>query len=251
MLLQAHQAVFGYGRRPVVRAEALGVAAGQCLGVFGPNGVGKSTLVLGLAGLLSPLEGRVTRRPNLRVAYVPQHRALEAHWPMTAADVAGLALSARRSGGWLDGPARAAILRALDELGAAALAQQPFASLSGGQQQRVILAGALADAPELLILDEPADGLDLANRAVFLEVLGRRKAAGLGLLLISHELEDLLDLADEVAWLQPADQPGLASYTRVVTVAELMQHLEQYRAAAVSAAAARPGHPNADQGRDP
>ena len=100
-LIDVLDAEFGYGQRAIVRAGSLCVEAGRCLGLYGPNGVGKSTLVRGMVGLLLPLVGRVQRRPGLRIGYVPQHRAMELHWPMTGEDVASLAISAHRLFGWV------------------------------------------------------------------------------------------------------------------------------------------------------
>lgn len=221
-LIDLIDAEFGYGQRAIVRAGSLCVLEGNCLGLYGPNGVGKSTLVRGMVGLLSPLAGRVQRRPGLRIGYVPQHRAMELHWPMTGEDVAGLSISAHRRFGWL-GSARVAVHRAMAELGVAAFGSRSFSALSGGQQQRLILAGALADDPGVLVLDEPTDGLDVANRALFIDVLRQRKRTGMGLVLISHELEDLVELADEVAWIHPGEQAGMPSRVELVEPGHISQ----------------------------
>src|SRR5689334_15133805 len=85
-LIRARSVVFGYGGRPIVRADDLAIHAGHCLGMFGPNGSGKTTLVRGLAGLIQPMSGSVKRQPNLRIGYMQQHRSMELHWPMTALD---------------------------------------------------------------------------------------------------------------------------------------------------------------------
>ena len=233
MLIEVEQATFGYQKRPVVRVEGLTVRAGHCLGIFGPNGAGKTTLVRGLCGLLAPMAGRVSRQPGLRLGYVPQHKAMEMHWPMSAFDVASLALSAGRRFGWL-GRGRAAVLRSLDQLGVLSLAGKPFAKLSGGQQQRVVLAGALAAGPQLLVLDEPTDGLDLHNRRAFLEEVDRRVKNGLAILLISHEIEDMEQSADEVLWVLPGQDEGDPSAVQRVPADELAQRI------AASAPAAAP-----------
>src|SRR5881394_869154 len=100
MLIDVESAAFGYEGRAVVRVEKLEVRAGRCLGIFGPNGSGKTTLVRGVTGLLAPLSGQVRRNESVRIGYVPQHRAIEMHWPMSGRDIATLGVSARRRFGW-------------------------------------------------------------------------------------------------------------------------------------------------------
>ena len=205
MLAEAQNAVFGYAKRPIVRVERLALQPGRCLGVFGPNGAGKTTLVRGIVGLLEPMEGSVTRRANLRFGYLPQHRAMELHWPMTGLDAASMAISATRRFGWV-GRDVARVRDCMTTMGVEQLARQPFAKLSGGQQQRLLLAGALATSPDALILDEPTDGLDVRSRRMLLDTLHAQNRAGLRTVMISHEVEDLLYLADEIAWLRLGDE---------------------------------------------
>src|SRR5438132_10014011 len=148
MLVEAHNAVFGYGKRPVVEVDELHLDAGRSLGIFGPNGSGKTTLVRGLCGLLEPMSGSVTRKPGVRIGYLPQFRAIDQHWPMSGLDAALLATSARQKLGWV-GTRKAPARAAMRHLGVEALASKRFATLSGGQQQRVLLAGAMASEPEV------------------------------------------------------------------------------------------------------
>src|SRR3954469_5363569 len=108
MLVEAPHAIFGYARRAVVRVDNLQLRQGGSLGIFGPNGSGKTTLVRGLMGLLGPLEGNVIRqRQDLRFGYLPQHRALDHHWPMSGLDAASLAISAQTRLGWVGRDRRA------------------------------------------------------------------------------------------------------------------------------------------------
>ena len=215
---------FGYDGRPVVRAPALTLRPGKCLGIYGPNGSGKTTLLRGLTGLLPPLEGSVTRRPQLRVGYLAQHRDLQLHWPMSARDAAELALSARRRFGWVrgTGPRLDPWLRTLDVLD---LAGRPFAALSGGQQQRVMLAGTLAAGPQVLVLDEPTEGLDARSRTVLLDRLRDAARAGTCVVLVSHEVADLMALADDVVVLEPAAESGGASDVVPVDRSHLLDRL--------------------------
>jgi ABC-type Mn2+/Zn2+ transport system ATPase subunit len=209
--------VFGYGSRPVVRAGDLQLHPGRCLGIFGPNGAGKTTLVRGITGLLPPLSGTVARTGGvpIRFAYMPQHRAMELHWPMSGLDAASMMTSARTPLGWIR-TRRQQVLSMMRTLGVEDLAGRSFARLSGGQQQRILLAGAMASEPSVLVLDEPTDGLDVHSRDNLLDLLHDFSNRGLCTVLISHDLEDLLFLADEVAWVHPANEPNLPSQVEVL-----------------------------------
>jgi ABC-type Mn2+/Zn2+ transport system ATPase subunit len=204
-MVEVRGAAFGYAGRPVVRADGLRLRRGRCLGIFGPNGAGKTTVVRGITGLLTPVAGEVVRRVGgVRFGYLPQHRAMELTWPMSALDAAALATSARRRFGWLRHTRP--IMRTMETLGVSDLARRPFPRLSGGQQQRVLLAGALAAAPDVLVLDEPTDGLDARSRLALLDLLKGLTSDGLCAVVISHEVEDLCFLSHEVAWLHVAGE---------------------------------------------
>lgn len=216
MLIDVRDAVFGYGEREVVRVDALQLRAGQSLGIFGPNGAGKTTLVRGLSGLLRPLRGSVERSADLRIGYLPQYRAIDLNWPMSGLDAALLAISARRRFGWVVSQKQKA-REMMQRLGVSHLAPKRFATLSGGQQQRILLAGAMASEPQVLILDEPTDGLDVHSRKNLLDLLKEFAASGLAVVMISHEIEDLTYLCNTVARLHPADDPDHPAHVEVIT----------------------------------
>jgi len=224
MLVELKDATFGYGGRAVVSAGELSVAAGVCLGLFGPNGSGKTTLVRGITGLLPPMSGQVRREIGVRFGYLPQHRTMELHWPMSGLDAAALAVSARRRLGWI-APVKRQIREAMSKMGVGDLADAPFAKLSGGQQQRLLLAGTLAAEPHLLVLDEPTDGLDVHSRHDLLAILREQTMAGLGIVMITHDVEDLLCVADRVAWVHPADEAGKPSWIHMLAPGDLARQI--------------------------
>jgi ABC-type Mn2+/Zn2+ transport system ATPase subunit len=232
MHVHVDRASFGYSDRPVVEVDDLRLLPARCLGIFGPNGSGKTTLIRGATGLLAPLSGRVLRPSGVRFGYLPQHRAMELHWPMTGFDAAAIATSARRPLGWIGrwiAPDSGLIRDAMSRLGVDSLARRPFARLSGGQQQRLLLAGALAAEPNVLVLDEPTDGLDVASRRGLLELLAEYTAGGLCTVIISHEVEDLLQLCHEVAWLHAAQVEGGVSTVELIQPGELAARMLQTR----------------------
>jgi ABC-type Mn2+/Zn2+ transport system ATPase subunit len=224
MLIEVADALFGYGKRPVVQVDDLHLHASQSLGVFGPNGSGKTTLVRGISGLLPPMSGTVARKPELRIGYLPQFRAMDLNWPMTGLDAALLATSARQRLGWV-GTRRSTARETMRRLGVDDLASSRFATLSGGQQQRVLLAGAMASEPDVLLLDEPTDGLDVQSRQALLDLLREFCAAGLATVIISHEVEDLMYLCDAVARIHPAEDPDHPARVRVIPPADLARQL--------------------------
>jgi len=228
MLIELSNAQFGYGTRPVVQVKSLRLHVGRCLGVFGPNGAGKTTLVRGLCGLIAPMRGRVTRDATIRIGYLPQHRAMDLHWPMTALDAASMAVSARKQFGWIGRDAKC-VHEAMRTMNVDDLGRCSFARLSGGQQQRILLAGAIASRPQLLVLDEPTGGLDVRSRQTLLESLRAQMGGGLCTVLISHEVEDLLMLADEVAWVRPADDSTKPSEAEIIAPSSLAGRVVKVR----------------------
>lgn len=178
--------------RPVLSDVDFTIAPGEIVTVVGPNGSGKSTLLRTLIGAVRPEAGSVTRRPGLRLGYLPQRLATDPGLPLTVARFLNLP---RR----VSAAARAA---ALAEAGASGLEERQIADLSGGQIQRVLLARALLDSPELLILDEPTQGLDQPGSAAFYRLIeSLRDRTGCAVLMVSHELHVVMSASDRVICL--------------------------------------------------
>lgn len=180
------------GGARVLHGVTMAVAAGEIVTVVGPNGSGKSTLLRALIGAVPVSQGRVTRAPGLRLGYVPQRLAVDPTLPLTA----------RR---FLDLPARvpdAQAEAALRDAGAAGTGGRQMSELSGGQLQRVLLARATLGAPDLLILDEPTQGLDQPGAAAFYRSLESiRDRTGCAVLLVSHDLHVVMAASDRVVCL--------------------------------------------------
>jgi ABC-type Mn2+/Zn2+ transport system ATPase subunit len=227
-LVVVKDAVFGYEGKAVVRVNELRLRHGRCLGIFGPNGSGKTTLIRGITGLLSPMSGSVNRAATavgVRFGYLPQYRGIDVSWPMSGFDAAAIATSARARLGRVSHAARHKIHDAMRRLDVEPLSRRSFGKLSGGQQQRLLLAGALAAEPHVLVLDEPTDGLDVRSRGNLLELLRSLAHDGLSTAIISHDIEDLIAVCDEVAWLHAADVAGDPSRVEIITPSTLAERI--------------------------
>lgn len=203
---------FSYDRgAPVLRGITMSVEPGERLGVLGPNGGGKSTLLKIILGLLEPDSGvarvfgrhPVLARDERLIGYLPQRTTAELRFPLTARQVVRMAATAH-----LPPLARPpadvleAAAEAMDAVDAAPLAERPVGSLSGGELQRVMIARALAVRPRLLILDEPTVGIDVKGQARFAEMLSRvRDRLGLAIITVSHDLRTIAVTSDRVACL--------------------------------------------------
>jgi ABC-2 type transport system ATP-binding protein len=197
----------GLLRRTAVQAVAdvtLRVEVGEVFGLLGPNRAGKTTLVKLLLALARPTAGRVTRlsRPAAdpatlaRVGYVHENPAFPRYW-----NAAGL-LEYYGAMTLMDEPTvRRRAHELLERVGLADRSREPIAGFSKGMVQRLGLAQALLNDPELLVLDEPAEGLDLLGRRLVRDVIGERKAQGRTVILVSHALSDVAALCDRVAVL--------------------------------------------------
>jgi ABC-type Mn2+/Zn2+ transport system ATPase subunit len=172
--------------------------------LVGANGSGKTTLVRGLLGLLAPLAGRVERRPDLRIGYVPQRETLDSLYPLSGFDVTLLG-ACRDLPFWRPAGAvqRQATREALDAVHALAFAHQRYGQLSGGQRQRILIARSLATRPALLLLDEPTAGIDPATEAAIIETLEMlRRDHQLAVWMVTHHLHAVRGRVDRTLELE-------------------------------------------------
>ena len=176
--------------------------------IVGPNGAGKSTLIKAVLGLVPPLSGRIRvfgapiAKTRARVGYVPQRSTVDWDFPVSAGEVVGMGRYRRI--GWLRRAGRAdhaAVDAALEAVGMADFAGRQIGQLSGGQQQRVFLARALAQDPDLYLLDEPFAGVDAATEANILDVLRDLKRRGKSIVVVHHDLATVRDWFDDVLLL--------------------------------------------------
>ena len=186
-----------FGATLALTQVALTVNEGEVVTLIGPNGAGKSTLVRAVLGLIAPSAGRIWRRPGLRIGYVPQRMTIDPVLPLTVGRFLSLARAA--SVNEAGAPKIAAVL---ERVAAAALVGQSIHDLSGGEFQRVLLARALMRDPELLVLDEPVQGVDFAGQIALYDLIGQlRETLGLGVLMVSHDLHVVMAATDRVVCL--------------------------------------------------
>ncbi len=200
-LLRFQDVSLGYGGRVILSNLDFSLQAGDYAAIVGSNGAGKTTLLRAVLGQLTPLGGEIERKAGLRFGYVPQARALDETFPITALEVAlmgrygRLGVARRPKSADVD-----AALRALREVGAESLSGRLFRELSGGQKQRALIARALAGEPDILVLDEHTSGLDIASERGITnlvdELHGQR---GLTIVMVSHQLSSVANHAERIA----------------------------------------------------
>ncbi|MFJ4032146.1 MULTISPECIES: metal ABC transporter ATP-binding protein [Streptomyces] len=198
------------GGRPVLRGIDLGVRPGEVVALLGANGSGKSTAVRTAIGQVSATSGAVelfgtplrSFRDWARVGYVPQRTSAAGGVPATVSEIVSSGRLARTRFGFFRKADREAVERALELVGMADRARDSVTALSGGQHQRVLIARALVSEPELLIMDEPMAGVDLASQEVLAATLREQVAAGATVLLVLHELGPLEPLIDRAVVLR-------------------------------------------------
>ena len=189
-LLEVRDLHVSYGKVEAVHGVSLDVAAGSIVTVIGPNGAGKSTLVKVALGLLAPQSGTVTRRSGLVAGYVPQRLEIPASLPLSVHRFLHMAA------------AKGDVAAALDRVAAGHVMGRQGRDLSGGELQRVMLARALLRQPDLLVLDEPVGGVDMAGQAEIYDLIaGLARDEGRGVLMVSHDLHVVMAATNEVVCL--------------------------------------------------
>ena len=207
----------GYGKTPILTDVDFTVPEGDFLGVVGPNGSGKTTILRALLGTLRPMSGSVNLAPGIRFGYVPQRDQVDYGFPLKVVDVVMMGRYDRIGLGRRPSAAdREAAYAALEAVGIRDLADRQLASLSGGQRQRALIARALVGKPNVLILDEPTNGMDLVSTT---QILGLARELHernrLTVIMVSHALNEVANYVERIALV-------LNSNFRVGTVEEIL-----------------------------
>ena len=197
------------GGRTILARVNFTIQAGELVAILGPNGAGKSTLLKLILGLVKPASGRVSvlgqsaGRANARIGYVPQFRAIEAETTLRARDVVRFGLDGNRWGpGWPSRERERRIDAVLEEVDGRELARAAMGELSGGERQRLLIAQALLNDPQILLLDEPLASLDLGREQEIIALICRVcRARAVAVLFVTHDVNPLLSELDRVLYL--------------------------------------------------
>ena len=177
--------------RQILHQVDISLKAGEIVTLIGPNGAGKTSLIRCLLGLVKPDAGEIHRAPDLRIGYMPQKLHIDPSLPLSVHRF--LALGGRP---------RLNVEEIMQLTGISQLATMPMQALSGGETQRVLLARALLRDPQLLVLDEPVQGVDITGQVALYSLINEiRNRRGCGVLLVSHDLHLVMATSDTVVCL--------------------------------------------------
>ena len=207
---------FSQFRQPLIKAEnishkfddttvlqhiSLQIFPKEIVTLIGPNGAGKSTLLKILLGLIKPSNGKISKQKNLKIGFMPQKIQIDPTLPMTVRRFLQLGLPNPSLKDWFFKAAYSNTLieKTTQDLDIADLLNHPIQKVSGGEMQRILLARALIREPQLLVLDEPVQGVDLQGQTEIYDYINKiRNEYGCGILMVSHDLHIVMKHTDEV-----------------------------------------------------
>ncbi len=204
-----HQLSVAYRDNLALNDVSVSVNSGHFMAILGPNGAGKSTLIKAAMGLIPTLSGTASffgqplGKVRRRIGYMPQSAEVDWDFPTTVRDVVTMGTYGQL--GWIrrPGPKQMRLVdNALEMVGLADLAHRQISQLSGGQKQRTFVARILAQDPEVLIMDEPFAGIDVASEQTIMTILRDLNASGKTIVIVHHDLSTVTSFATDVTVLQ-------------------------------------------------
>lgn len=190
-ILSLNELTIAIDKKVIINHVSFSVEAGEIIGLVGPNGGGKSTLVKAILGLQPITSGTITQTKPLRIGYLPQRPPISFDIPLTVKEL-----------WYIYQASTAKAQKLIEQLGLNKLADKQVRSLSGGELQKVFLVIALADSPDLIILDEPSSNIDTDSDQTLKALLLEEKQAGKSMIIISHDIDSIAKTADKLLCLQ-------------------------------------------------
>ena len=195
VLIEASRVDVSFDGRLVLKNVEARVRSGEIVTLIGPNGAGKTTMIKVMLGLTRPQGGTVHRASGLRIGYMPQRLVIDPSLPLDVNGFLALGLGRAQAN-------KGRRAQVLEEVGATQVTNSPIQGISGGELQRVLLARALLRDPDLLVLDEPVQGVDVGGQAELYALIRRlRDERGCGVLMVSHDLHVVMAATDQVVCL--------------------------------------------------
>ncbi len=189
-LIDIENVVIALGGKMVIRDASFRIGTGEIIGLVGPNGGGKTTLIKAILGLLPITKGKITKKDHIRFGYLPQRPPQPLEFPITVAETLQLYQA--------DNEKSMALLK---RLGLEHVLKQSIRKLSGGESQKLFLLIALASDPDIIILDEPTSNIDTQADRDLQDILEEEKAKGKAIIIISHDIDTVAKQADQVICL--------------------------------------------------
>ncbi len=202
----------GYSNRLAFYDITLKIEKGEYIGIIGPNGSGKSTMLKTILGLIKPIEGRISVfgmdtngacKFRSRIGYLPQKEAIDPRFPILVKEV--VLMGRYSSIGFFNSPSKKdkdIAFKALSQVDMEDFVDEAMGHLSGGQQQRVLIARALAQEPDILLMDEPTAGVDVETQEKILDITCKiHKDEGLTILMVTHDINQIFPYVNRVAYL--------------------------------------------------
>lgn len=207
-VIELHNVSFAYNAVYVLEEISFAIKQGEFIGIFGPNGGGKSTLLALLMGFLKPLKGEVLifnqspQRAREKIGWVPQNFHFDRYFPISVEEVVlGGRLAYLPWSGHFSKKDRHIVEEVLEKVGMRKFLKAPFATLSGGQAQRVLIARSLASFPSLLLLDEPTASVDYAAQTEIYRLLSSLKG-DMTIVMVTHDLNSAVEHVDRLFCVQ-------------------------------------------------
>lgn len=188
----------GYNGDTVIDNVNLSIYNREFLGIIGPNGGGKTTLLKVMIGLERPISGTVTHVKNLKIGYLPQYNAADKQFPITVRDTVMMGLNSEL-GLWrrMSEKQKATLEKTIERFHLSEIAKRPLKALSGGQLQRVLMARAIVSSPDVIVLDEPHTYIDKQFESEFNNILNEERQR-CAIVMVSHNVEYMRETASKL-----------------------------------------------------